>query len=572
MIQGGLAMAISKIVFRNILGNGSASWGASLGTVRLLNENNQAYQFGTLTNTSRTNSTFSNGTIVASDAYSSSTNYYVGYAFDNNITSTFINNVNTYYLSASKANPATITITFNTPINNITSITMNAKPRTDNGLDPAFYVDLYDESGKLFTTIYPDTYTLVQNLALTINTSPFAYKVKTLLSTMQIGDAIKCTYGALTANTVGCFSLLGDTNLSLISKNGTTTPSGAFYFVKVAKGLLVADRNIQTGVSWANLNTARYIEGTKFSSTLLSKADFNGSFLDSNGSSWTPTASAVISTSTVREGTGSLYTPAGHYTTLNKSSFATGTNDFTLEFWMYIPSTQSYCGVSSFTTSAGTAGILIQHDGVWIGYSGSSTAISSSSGYYVIGAWANYKLIRKNNVCYYFVDNVLKAQAAVTASINTTTFAINARYGSGSFSGSTAYYDNFSFYQGARLTDKDVTIRLITGGVAYNNASNSLSLTDENLGGYPPTNEWDTYIVNSTLNSTISAGSNSAWNYVNNGTYLPTWVGETPHLTLGASSNRVIRGVAKANGVSNQVTTTTTSGITGFRPVLEFTE
>ncbi|MCU6710084.1 discoidin domain-containing protein [Paenibacillus sp. J5C_2022] len=90
------------------------------------------------------------------------------------------------------------------------------------------------------------------------------------------------------------------------------------------------------------------------------------------------------------------------------------------------------------------------------------------------------------------------------------------------------------------------TIRLLTGGV-------SSSDTD---------NEWDKYIVSSTLSETIVAGDNNVWNWnqINR-----TWTSTTG---TTSSSNRVCRG-NNAGGI-HYYGNIATSGATnvGFRPVL----
>ncbi|GIP32592.1 hypothetical protein [Paenibacillus sp. J2TS4] len=92
------------------------------------------------------------------------------------------------------------------------------------------------------------------------------------------------------------------------------------------------------------------------------------------------------------------------------------------------------------------------------------------------------------------------------------------------------------------------TLRLLTGGI---------SSADKD-------NEWDKYIVNSTLNNTIVAGDNDVWNW-NVG--VNTWTSTT---ISGTPANRVVRGYI--TGVSehghNPSNVTTVSTPKGFRPVL----
>lgn len=80
------------------------------------------------------------------------------------------------------------------------------------------------------------------------------------IADMQIGDYIVCKYNA-SSGAVGTFSELGTSTATEIPITGTATPNGTFYFVKVAKGLLVADRVVQVSISWDTLNAGKYIEG-----------------------------------------------------------------------------------------------------------------------------------------------------------------------------------------------------------------------------------------------------------------------------------------------------------------------
>lgn len=85
-------------------------------------------------------------------------------------------------------------------------------------------------------------------------------QLRTNISDMQISDYIVCNYTA-SSGTVGTFSNFGGTVGTEIPITGTATPNGSFYFVKVAKGLLLADRIVQSGVSWDTLNAAKVIQG-----------------------------------------------------------------------------------------------------------------------------------------------------------------------------------------------------------------------------------------------------------------------------------------------------------------------
>ena len=84
--------------------------------------------------------------------------------------------------------------------------------------------------------------------------------IKSSLEDMDIGDAIPCRYQA-SSGAVGIFSELGTANMAEIPVGGSATPNGLFYFIKVDKGLLIADRLVQHSISWNTLNAGGYIEG-----------------------------------------------------------------------------------------------------------------------------------------------------------------------------------------------------------------------------------------------------------------------------------------------------------------------
>lgn len=88
---------------------------------------------------------------------------------------------------------------------------------------------------------------------------------KTKVDDMSIGDVIPCRYTA-TSGQVGTFSELGTCTAPEIPIAGTTTSDGKFYLIMAGydsqgRKKLVADRNIQTGISWDTLNSAGVCSG-----------------------------------------------------------------------------------------------------------------------------------------------------------------------------------------------------------------------------------------------------------------------------------------------------------------------
>lgn len=97
----------------------------------------------------------------------------------------------------------------------------------------------------------------------------------TNLADMEIGDYIACKYYAPSANVAGVFSDLGGSGTELPVTPGTTA-NGYFYFLKVAKGLCVADRMVQSSLSAKAVNTKidSMVNSKMVKIRLLSKEEF----------------------------------------------------------------------------------------------------------------------------------------------------------------------------------------------------------------------------------------------------------------------------------------------------------
>lgn len=91
--------------------------------------------------------------------------------------------------------------------------------------------------------------------------------LRTRVQDMEIGDYIICGYdygGSVGSTYSASFSELGKGVGTEIPVLGSATPNGSFYFVKVAKGLLLCDRVIHHTVAWDNLNTNKFIQGKQW--------------------------------------------------------------------------------------------------------------------------------------------------------------------------------------------------------------------------------------------------------------------------------------------------------------------
>ncbi|HBG5344411.1 TPA: hypothetical protein KQG29_004448 [Clostridioides difficile] len=100
---------------------------------------------------------------------------------------------------------------------------------------------------------------------------------KSTLESMEIGDIIPCKYTAPISGKVGYFSELGICNCEGIDVDTSSdTPDGKFYFVKVDDNKFIADRNVQSSISWNELNKSK-LTCKMFAPNALVFNGFNGS-------------------------------------------------------------------------------------------------------------------------------------------------------------------------------------------------------------------------------------------------------------------------------------------------------
>jgi hypothetical protein len=362
--------------------------------------------------------------------------------------------------------------------------------------------------------------------------------VKTTVENMAISDIIPCRCRVATANTPAVLSELGTCILPEIPVTGTATPDGLFYFRKADKGLLIADRVVQTGISWDVLNSAKYIQGKLIpdisQKPLISQAISANIFEDvevtSNvGVGWKTFNSTTVMYSYPSSGVGtSVITKFTSGKILNQ----------------IILTNSSYTGdgiagpVSSFKLYGSFNGV-------------DYVELLSKSG--IPNVIQSYSYSFDNTVAYpYYKFNVLGIY------------------------GDYAYF-RLAYYDRGDLLASNGIIRSLTGGNSYLGSDGKASLTDKGLGAWPVNNEWDSYIVNSDLGGTITPGDDAVWHWG-----LASWVQDTAiNGTINIdgyaaiNSSRFVRG---SNAVFNELKgiafgPSSSSGTSyGFRPVLEYPE
>ncbi|WP_157066963.1 hypothetical protein [Alicyclobacillus shizuokensis] len=117
-------------------------------------------------------------------------------------------------------------------------------------------------------------------------------------------------------------------------------------------------------------------------------------------------------------------------------------------------------------------------------------------------------------------------------------------------------------------------IRSLTGGVAYADANGNYTTSGTNASpGWPTNNEYDRYLMNSTLGGKIIAGDDNVWHHGNGSFYMQTWCQDTPALAIAVSTNRVVRSNNPSQSWNfNYRASSTAITTTGFRPVFQYQE
>lgn len=473
---------------------------------------------------------------------------------------------------------------------------------------------------------------VVENLSATYATT----NIKTSLDSMQVGDMIACQYNARSTNAAGNFANLGQAITKFIPQSGITIPSSTtgngFYFIKVAKGLLVADRIVQTGISWDSLNADGYIEGAMAINTLKSTTfPTNAVYVNATSGSDSNIGTAAAPVQTINKAitiapyNGMVVFENGVY---NCNTSSKSLHDLVMHKDLtYIGKGQNT--VLEFDSCAFNAtvppGVAASFYNLVIRPTTTATTNSSDKRfmwYNTNGSQARY-MMNFYNVAFEVVNTVPTSSFFVyTNSGSTVTPQPNVRFVHCTFRGRlpesttsgtnnrflncvsdtsfttgnpttsllTATLDsNFQVTAGTWQnvgtgTDADGStadlgvygglyawgnnykstyniirpnlVRSSSGGTSFNRNSGSSTL-NQDQGLFPVTNEWDSYIAQSNLNNTIIAGDNTVWNWANGDDYLASWTSDTPHITIGASSTRVMRGVSHArsfNGTSDYIT------------------
>jgi F5/8 type C domain len=360
-------------------------------------------------------------------------------------------------------------------------------------------------------------------------------QLRTRIQDMQNWDYIPCNYQAYSGNT-GLFSKLGGPAGAEIPVTGSATPDGTFYFVKVDKGLLIADRVIQYGISWDKLNTSRFIQGAPWgeippmsSYTTPFGVVSSSSELNSNYQAWRAFEPS--------DGTYDIWYSSGAPSVTNPQWIA---YDFQkpkriVKFSIVGPIGYINASPKDFSLQGwdGSQWITIQE------YTG-------------VTGWVNSSGEKKD----FYVSNpqfFSKYRLLITAN-----------------NGNTSYV-GIGYIQMYEIIG---VVRSLTGGISYADANGNRSDSDQGYGGWPTNNEWDRYVVNFPVDK-IQPGKTIDdvfhWN-IDTG----TWCQDT-HFSMNTArtvrGRYVYSGTVYGNLKYLAGSSSSQSGMTwGFRPVLEYKE
>lgn len=346
-------------------------------------------------------------------------------------------------------------------------------------------------------------------------------QLRTSITDMQIGDYIACRYQS--TNALAYFSELGGCTMAEIPTAGSATPDGLFYFIKVDKGLLVADRITLHTITWDSLNASKLIQG------LPDQLPFYENLLQiTNNETGLPQPELAVLDSQLAYN-GGISSNAG----------------FTLEYTT--PINGKYVVVSFNGTSTLSQGqILVEyHNGTtWV--------------------------VAKNITGLAQIANKDKHKPLI--------FTLDSTFVSNKFRVKVLQSDGVALVkiEHVAIIEKIIigSYRSLTGGVAYADANGGSTTTVGNsylYGCFPANNEYDKYLVNFP-NDKIQASKtlDDIWH----GLSANSWTQDTNMLAIAASTNRMLRGGYSGNPIQSAVYGTSSNSAVwfGFRPVLEYRE
>lgn len=361
---------------------------------------------------------------------------------------------------------------------------------------------------------------------------------KSTLDSMEIGDIISCRYTAPISGKVGYFSELGTCNCEGIDKDvSPDTPDGKFYFIKVDDNKLIADRNVQSSISWKELNKNKLTcKMDTPNSSVLDKETEEGFSVESGTCliekisefsigdtlyDLSPTKNNATISNCIKE-----YDQSNKYYYTIPSGGVAYNDDITISFPkkdLKSNEGDDYILEQSSIYSAGLLAYLafnktnIDSNDCWHSSSEPNPYIKVSSKKDKIQA-SGFRLTNRNcpasiqppSSCIVYGSNDNTAFEKIYETSNLP---------SGNKATSYHHFNSQVEYLHYKFSFQHIDLYVAVGELEifkeYEYENSSSSLINKNQGGWPIENDWDKYIRNSNLKEKIIAGDNEIWNYHN---------------------------------------------------------
>lgn len=420
---------------------------------------------------------------------------------------------------------------------------------------------------------------------------------KKSLDEMEIGDIISCRYTAQSGS-AGIFSELGACNADEIPVNGTGTPDGLFYFIKVDDNLLIADRVVQTGISWGALNASKFIEGCLWGTKSIAVFNGTNSYIAVPYNTDLAVKKITLRARVYKENWNvsktetmvSKFHNGGYGFTINGTA---GNGAGKIGFAVYVSSSYRLASYPLSSLSSGWHELVGTYDGSTVklfidGVKVDSVSISGSIGYSYsnslmfgcdVGsgstpdpspAYFNGKIsevaIWNDALTDEEVQNLYGKEIPLDyrnlVSLWDFSFVTNKVFDKKSS------YDGTLYNVTVELVDyNDILIRSLSGGAAYLDNVEGYSISNQNLGAWPSNNEYDKYLNQSYLNRKITPSDENIWHHSN----IYSFCKDTPINGISNGSNTTNNGrkISRKGILLGLPEVKGTATTVGFRPVLQ---
>jgi hypothetical protein len=377
-------------------------------------------------------------------------------------------------------------------------------------------------------------------------------------SKLKVGKCLPCRFNAGSPGSPGFINEIGTCIADEIPVTGVSSGNGLFYLIKTDRGTVIADRVLQTNITWDSINIMRLINGVDI--------------ITSNGLI-NPTSDVMTDytiTGNFPEYT-DAYVDAKLYYVFSTLSSMDNPSALTKCLYNKAVSGQFYVNIH-FNQPKLIKYIYMQG----LPYGTVSINQCGAKGYKIEGSndGVNYVTLCDSNDAIYTTPTMADLNNNISYSNYKITFKGSNHTDYGMSIGRIKLFDTLpSKY------DK-FNIRSMAGGTSYLNTDGTSTLTNKNLGAYPADNEWDKYIKKSTLNGKIIAGDDSIWHYrklyswCKESTLVGSWNDGLGNVVTTISSYKIARGYDDDTAWKDVTfgTPNSASNITGFRPIITYGE